>query len=398
MSKVMAAPDLAVKKRPSPAVAAVSESDGSDAAASPSTTIPSSPASFESAHRSFSISSIKGRAWRSFSTKERDGTPDGGHSFRAQARRLSKSRPLSSSSHIDAPSRRGSTISDDHGRLSLSTADSLSLANGSSPSSPVDWGAQHVEGSGPLESDTLLLKTKTPYLVVTTNYLVKMKSRADAVALLPVLSTPGSKPETNGSAPEPLLAISMEAIVSVFAAESTRPSFGIEVWWRSPLAGHSFCRSDFFFTNPTERNEQMHHITRAMRASQQDENGSARHSQDVRSLLEKIHEVEEPRFHHRKPDIIPVVPRGTTRKGYMPKLEDATKKSQEGSAFYLVVGTYLCHLVEIQKGKGGDPVCRHKSYGLVTLESFNGEWILHEERFNIMFRWVLSGTLFIWPS
>lgn len=389
MSKAMAVPDLLVKKRPTPGGVTISKPDSFDSIASPSTPDPNSPASFDSGHRSFSISSIKGRAWRSFSSKEKGGTPDAGHSFRTHARRLSKSRPISSSSHTDGPSRRGSTVSDDHSRLSLSTADSLSLVNASSASSSVDWSAQHVEGFAALESDTLLLKTKTktPYLVVTTNFLLKTKSRADAVALIPGLAAEGSKPESSGSNPEPLLVIPTDAIVSVFAAESTRPSFGIEVWWRSPLAGHSFCRSDFFFTDPTQRNEQLHHITRSMRAGQQqDEDGAARHSQDVRAVIEKIHEVEEPRFHHRKPEIIPVVPRGATRRGYMPKLEDATKKSQEGPAFYLVVGTYLCHLVEVQKGKGGDAVCRHKSYGLVTLESFKGEWVMHEERFNITFR------------
>ena len=389
MSKAMAIPDLLVKKRPTPGGVTISKSESFDSSASLSTPDLHSPASFDSGHRSFSISSIKGRAWRSFSSsKDKGGTPDGGHSLRNHARRLSKSRPLSSSSHtVDGPSRRGSTVSDDHSRLSLSTADSLSLVNASSASSPVDWNLQHVEGSAALEPDTLLLKTKTPYLVVTTNYLIKTKSRSDAVALIPGLSAEGSKPETNGSTPEPLLVIPTEAIVSVFAAESTRPSFGIEVWWRSPLAGHSFCRSDFFFTDPNQRSEQLHHIHRSMRAGQQqDEDGAARHSQDVKAVLEKIHEVEEPRFHDRKPNIIPVVPRGATRKGYMPKLEDATKKPQEGPAFYLVVGTYLCHLVEIQKGKGGDAVCRHRSYGLVTLESFKGEWVMHEERFNITFR------------
>ncbi|KAH6850100.1 hypothetical protein B0I37DRAFT_413526 [Chaetomium sp. MPI-CAGE-AT-0009] len=380
MSKAMAAPDMAVKKRHTRGGISIFKSESSDSLASPS------PASFDSGHRSLSISSIKGRAWLPFSSKERGGTPDGGQSFRTHARRLSKSRPISSSSHIDGPSRRGSTVSDDHNRLS--TADSLSLANASSATLPVDWGAQQVEGFAALESDTLLLKTKTPYLVVTTNYLIKTKSRADAAALFPGLSAEGSKPESNGSTPEPLLVIPTEAIVSVMAAESTRPSFGIEVWWRNPLAGHSFCRSDFFFADATQRNEQVHHITRSMRAGQQqqDEDGAVRHPQDVKAMLEKIHEAEEPRFHHRKPNMIPVVPRGATRRGYMPKLEDATKKPQEGPAFYLVVGTYLCHLVEIQKGKGGEAVCRHKSYGLVTLESFKGEWAMHEERFNITFR------------
>jgi len=390
MSRLMS-PDLLVKKRPSPATVVISESsESSDSVASAPTTVPSSPASFDSDQRASSVGSIKSRPWRSFSSKEPDATPDRPYSFRAHARRLSKSRPLSSSSShnsiIDPPRRRGSEISDHHARFSLSTADSSGLANAVSSSSSVNWEAQRVEGYAPLEADAGLLKTKTPYLVVTTDFLVKTKSRSDAQALFPELASQGGKHGAHHSTPEPLLVISMAAIISAFAAESTRPSFGIEIWWKNPLAGHSSCRSDFFFTNPTERNEQLHHVTRAMRASQQDENCALHHSQDVKALLERIHEAEEPRFHHRKPEIFPVVPRGTTRKEYVPKVEDATKKSQEGPAFYLVVGTYLCHLVEVQKGKGRDPVCRHKTYGLVTLESFKGEWVLHEERFNITFR------------
>ncbi|KAK4106110.1 RNI-like protein, partial [Parathielavia hyrcaniae] len=385
----MSSATLEVKKRPSPTALAVSTPESFDSLASSSTTAtttgPSSPSSIDSNHRAFSISSITGRSWRSFSTKERPTTPDAGHSFRSQARRLSRSRPLSSSSHIDGLRRRGSALSDDHGRLSLSTTDSSSLATAASASSSIDWAAQHVEGSAPLEPDTLRLKTKTPYLVVTTNYLVKTKSRADACALLPGQATQGTLHEAKSTTPEPLLVIPTDAIVSVFAAESARPSFGIEVWWRTPLAGRS-CRSDFFFANPNDRNEQLHLITRAMRASQQDDNGPGRHFEDVRPLLDKILDVAEPRLHQHKPEIFPVVPRGSTRKEYLPKLEDATKKPQEGPAFYLIVGTYLCYLVEVQKTKGGDPLCRHRTFGLVTLECFEGEGVLHEERFNITFR------------
>jgi hypothetical protein len=382
----MSPADLEVKKRPNPTTLALSKPDSSDSGTN-SSAGPSSPASFDSNHRSFSISSIKGRPWHPFSSKERDRTPEAGNSFRNQARRLSRSRPLSSSSHISTPKRRSSVISDDVGRLSLSTTSSLTLANATSSSSSVSWEAQQIEGSAPLEPDTLLLKTKTPYLVVTTNYLVKTKCHADAVALFPGLAAEGAQHETTSSTPEPLLVVPMDAIVSVFAAESTRPSFGIEVWWRTPLAGYSFCRSEFFFTNPNERNEQMHLITRALRVSQQDENSPGRPSEDVKLLLDKILEGGEPMLHHRKLEMFPVVPRGSTRKEYMPKLEDATKKPQEGSAFYLVVGTYLCYLVEIQKGKGGDPVCQHRTFGLVTLECFEAEGILHEERFNITFRY-----------
>ena len=375
MPEAMAPPGLAIKKRPGLS-AKVSQPETSE---SP-TAVPSSPASFNSDHRTFSISSIKSRTWHPFSGKEQDGAADRGQGLRAHSRKISRSRPLSSSSHPDPPSRRGSTNS---------AADSLGIATTFSPSSPVDWETQRVEGAAALESDTHLLKTKAPYLVVTTNYLVKTKSRADALALLPGLATEGnSKNDTRSSLPEPLLVIPIDAIVSVFTAESNRPSFGFEVWWKSPLAGPSLCRSDFFFIHPTERNEQMHHLTRAMRASQHDDEhgGLAHDSQQVKSLLDNIHDVEEPGFHQRRPNIFHVVPRGNTRKEYMPKLEDATKKPQEGPSFYLVVGTYLCHLVEIQQGKGGDPICQHKTYGLVTLESFEGEWILHEERFNITFR------------
>ncbi|KAK4123219.1 hypothetical protein N657DRAFT_452008 [Parathielavia appendiculata] len=377
---------IEVNKRPSPTALAVSTPESLESGTSSSTTGRSSPSSFDSNHRTFSISSIAGRSWRSFSNKERNTTPDAGHSFRSQARRLSRSRPLSSSSHIDDRRRRSSALSDDHGRLSLSATDNSSLATATSSSSSINWAAQQVEGSAPLEPDTLLLKSKTPYLVVTTNYLVKTKSRADAFALLPGLATEGTQHETRSPTPEPLLVIPMDTIVSVFAAESPRPSFGIEVWWRTPLAGRAFCRSDFFFASPNDRNEQLHLITRAMQASQQDENGPGRCTEDVASLLDKMLEVGEPRLHQHKPEIFPVVPRGSTRKEYMPRLEDATKKPQEGPAFYLIVGTYLCYLAEIQKAKGGDPIFRHRTFGLVTLECFEGEGVLHEERFNITFR------------
>ncbi|KAL2259165.1 hypothetical protein VTK26DRAFT_7251 [Humicola hyalothermophila] len=385
MSKMPAtALDLAVKKRVGPAPVTLLESDGTDSTSSAAPTVPSSPASFDGDHRTFSL---KSRPWRrSFSNKDRDSTPEGFGGFRTHTRKISKSRPLSSSSHPDPPSsRRGSAVSDDHGRLSFSTADSLGVPTTASVS-PIDWKLQHVAGGAPLEQDSHLLKTKSPYLVVTTDYLVKMKSRADALALFPALAADGSKREHGASPPEPLLVIPVAAIVSALVAESTRPSFGIEVWWKNPLSGPLFCRSDFFFSQPTEWHDLMGHLTRAIRANQQDDNTAARQCQDVEKMLIKIHEAEEPKFGHRKPDIFPVALRGRTRKEYMPKFEDAAKKPQESSAFYLVVGSCLCHLVQVQKIKGGEPVCRHKSYGLVTLESFHGEGISHEERFNITFR------------
>ncbi|KAK4169265.1 hypothetical protein QBC43DRAFT_59377 [Cladorrhinum sp. PSN259] len=368
---------------------------------SPGATTPSSPISSEGDHRrSFSLSSLRSnRAFRSMSisNRERDLTPDSIKVSRGHSRRLSKSRPLSSSSPRDSQSRRGSaiSISEDHinsississinHRLSFSVADNLSSATASSTTS-VDWRSQHIEGAAPLESDTTLLKTKNPFLVVTRDYLVRTKSRSDAIALFPALAPELGKPESQHSASEPHLVIPTSSIISVFIAESTRPSFGFEVWWKGS-SGHTCFRSDFFFNLPKERNEQLHHIIRAMRLNQQDELDPIRRCADVEGLLNKIQEVEEPRFADRKLEIFPVVPRGYTRKEYISKMEDATKKPQEGPAFYLVIGTYLCYLVEVQKSKGGEPTCRHKSFGLVTLECLQGDWSLQEERFIMTFR------------
>ena len=325
----------------------------------------------------------------SISNRERDLTPDSNIFSSRHSRGLSRSRPLSSSSPRDAASRRSSGISEDHinslnNRFSYCAADNLSVTTASSSSS-IDWKSQNIEGAAPLESDSTLLKTKTPFIVVTTDYVVKAKSRGDAVALFPGLSSQLGKQDSHHSHPEPQLVIPTSSIISVFIAESTRPSFGLEVWWKGQ-SGHSYYRSDFFFNLPKERNEQLHHIIRAMRLNQHDEIDPVRRCADVERLLNKIQEAEEPRFADRRLEIFPVIPRGYTRKEYIQKFEDATKKPQESSAFYLVIGTYLCYLVEVHKSKIGEPTVRHKAFGLVTLECLQGDWSLQEERFIMTFR------------
>ncbi|VBB86783.1 Putative protein of unknown function [Podospora comata] len=363
----------------------MTEPDGSEAAYSPTT--PSSPTSSHGDHRrSFSLNSIKGRPWRSMSNsnRDRDSTPDS--AFRGHVRKLSKSRPYSASP-VDGFSRRSSGISEDHiqslhSRLSFTTTDPPSLTPSSSSCS-FDWKTQRVEGGCALEPDTSLLKTKTPYLVVTTDYLLKMKSRADAVALFPSLAIEGEKAH-HGSPPEPALAIPISTVAAAFYSESIKPSFGIEVWWKG-FGGQSFYRSEFFFSLPREQQKMLESITRVIGIKEQDESGSSNKCDDIKSLMQKIQMMEEPVFANKELEIFPVIPRGHTRKEYMPKMEDASKKSQEGSAYYLVIGTYLCYLAEVQRGKAGSS-CKHRTFGLVTLNSVVGDWSFHEERFNISFR------------
>jgi hypothetical protein len=241
-----------------------------------------------------------------------------------------------------------------------------------------------VEAVASLEADTQFLRTKTPFLVVTSEYLVKVKSRSDVNKLFPSVADKGAA-ETVTSLPEPSLVVPLSSVVAVLVAESTRPSFGIEVWWKS-ASGISFQQATFFFNHPRERDEQMHHLSRGVKASRNGDRDSARPSTEVMKILETMHDREEPGFAHRKLEVFPVVPRGGMRKEYIKKTEDASKKSQETPAFYLVVGTYLCYFVVIHPSKSGEPVHSHKTFGLVTLEKIRGDWVVHEERFNVSFR------------
>ncbi|KAK0722335.1 hypothetical protein B0T26DRAFT_213690 [Lasiosphaeria miniovina] len=367
---------------------------------SPAVSTPGSPTSSEGGDRhhtrSFSLHSLKDRGWRPFGSREsisESVTIGSGSLVRgtsSHSRRLSKSRPHSASP-FDSLNRRSSGFSDDFGRLSL--VDTMSTTS----SSMIDWASQNIMGSAALERDTQLLRSKNPYLVVTTDYLMKLKSHADVLGAFPPRNSEegagATQPEgvaAASTAPEPAVLIPVASIVSVFPAETTRPSFGIEVWWRSP-SGFSFQHTVFCFNLPAERNEQMHNILRAMReeSNSADYDSATRHSPDLLVLLRAVQEAEEPLFKHQKLEIFPVAPRGLTRMECNPKAEEASssKKSQEGPAIYLVVGTYLCYLIEIQKGaKGGEPFSRHRKFGILTLENLRGDWTLHQERFNMTFR------------
>ncbi|KAH8895044.1 RNI-like protein [Thozetella sp. PMI_491] len=293
-----------------------------------------------------------------------------------QGRRLSKTRRPSSAA-FEVLNRRTSGLSEDSGGISR-TSTTLSTSS----TSTIDWKSRRVEGSAPLESDPQLLWSKTPYIVVTSDYIVKLKSHADALAMFPQLG-PGTKADGSTSTPEPLLTIPIASVVSLFIAESTRPSFGMEVWWRPP-ASLSFHHASFFFNIPTERQEQMAHILRAMGAVSNEVNDLNRYPVELVEPLRQIHSAEEPNYQHQKLEVFPVVMRGKMRR----ERDENGKKSPESPSTYLVVGANLCYLVEAHRaaGKRGEVVHKHRTFGLVTLESLRGDWVPHQERFNITFR------------
>ncbi len=128
----------------------------------------------------------------------------------------------------------------------------------------------------------------------------------------------------------------------------------------------------------------MGHILRAMAAVSNDLNELTRYPVELIEPLKQIHATEEPNYQHQKLEVFPVVTRGKARR----EREDNPKKSLEAPSSYLAIGANLCYLIEAYRSSGrrGEVVCKHTTFGLVTLESLKGDWVPHQERFNISFR------------
>ncbi|KAB5558181.1 hypothetical protein GE09DRAFT_1221310 [Coniochaeta sp. 2T2.1] len=356
------------------------ESDGSDFMGSPSATLASSPASSEGGKSNHFFQAFKDRARRSFSLESLPvGTPPREPSVGGLHRRkLSKSR--NSSSAFEILSRRSSGMSEDYLSRSATALSTHSAA------SSVDWKSQNIEGVAPLERDPQLLRNKNPYIVVTSDYVVKMKGNSDAMALFPKLSA-GARPSSMGPPPEPLLKIPIHSIVSIFVSESTRPSFGMEIWWRADST-LGFKHTVFYFNLPNDREEQMQHIVRALNANNRGTSDYTRFPWEVSAPIRRLFAAEEPSYQHQELNIFPVVPRGATRSEGLARDGEKQSKTGEGKSYYLAIGAHLCCYIEISKGqvKRGELILKHSCFGLVTLECLRGHWTPHEERFIVSFR------------
>ena len=370
-------------------IAKTAETSVTDLAGSPT---PSSPASSDGDSRRFSFQSIKSRARRSLSIKGTVGAAiqprrqsmsasaqARSQSISTHARKLSKSHrgsPAASTPSFSPLVHRGSGLSD------ASSDISGIVPSSSSSSSGIDWQAQTVEGVVALEADTQFMRTKTPFLAVTSEYLVKLKCRADVLGLFPCLAQK-TEPEPANPNPTPLLVIPLSEVVSVFAAEASRPSFGLEVWWRTH-SGVSFEDTCFWFNYPTDREEYNNLICRNVRITQQATDLSIlQPPPDVFEHLQSVHGQEEPAFAQRKLEVFPVVPRGATRKLFSKETDERQKK--EKPSYYLAFGVYLCHLIVVQRVKPGEFTSQHKSYGFVSLEKIRSDFTSREERFNLTF-------------
>lgn len=253
----------------------------------------------------------------------------------------------------------------------------------------IDWKTQHVEAHCPVEADPQVLRSKPTYMVVTQDYIVKMKSKADALAAFPQLgSSPGRENNNNSMlpAPEPLLVIPIHMVVSVFLAESSRPSFGIEIWWKSSSSRSAYISTQIFVNLPQERADQMEKIVQQLKAKNTEFPEASLVPLEVEAQIMKIFAEEEPGFKACKPEIFPVVRRTSVREDAHPTKLDKTRKAQDGTSWYLAVGRNMCYLAEA--GPGFPVDVKYQTFGLVNLTSFRAKWNFHEERFVLSFRYV----------
>lgn len=358
------------------------ESDGSDLLGSPNSTLASSPAGSEGDKRGQFFQNFKDRARRSFSIESLPAsiTPREPSWGSLHSRKLSKSRH--STSGLGLLSRRNSGVSESN----LSSLSRAPTAQSWSSVSSVDWRSQTVEGMAPLEPDPQLLRNKTPWIVVTRDYILKLKGSSDVESLFPT-----EEPKSGGSGtapePQPLIIIPIGSIVSVFDSESTRPSFGTEIWWRNE-GTLGFRHAVFYFEYPIERTKMMNNIIHAIQMNNKETSDYTRYPEEISRPITNLFAAEEPHYRHQELNIFPVVPRGVTRREGLTKQGEKQPKSLEGRSYYLAVGAHLCCYIEISKGQGkrGEVVQKHMSFGLVTLECLKGDWYPHEERFIMTFR------------
>lgn len=292
-------------------------------------------------------------------------------------------------SSFDSMQRRSSITSSGTSRISRTYSMSFSSTRSSTIGidwkTAIDWKTQQVEAHCALEADPQVLRSKPTYLVVTQDYIVKMKTKNEALTTFPQISS-GSGKETTSLVPppEPMLVIPVHMVVSVFLAESSRPSFGIEIWWKSSSARAAYNSTQIFFCLPKDRSDHMTKISQQLKAKNQEFPEASLVPLEVEAHIVKVFAEEEPGFKTCKPEIFPVVRRTSVKDDAHSSKLDKTRKVQDGSSWYLAVGRNLCYLVEA--GPGSPMDVRYQSFGLVNLEIFRANWTIHEERFVLSFR------------
>lgn len=239
--------------------------------------------------------------------------------------------------------------------------------------------------SGPIQPEPSILKPKREYLVLTTFALLKFKSRAAAEKQFPAISAPlsplyptESHASLNDLSSNAETNVPLEKVVSAFKDEGTRPSFGLEIWWESSNATHSFSTTGLDFRLPDERDDWLKKIRQAVKARVKDVGEELVPSGielGFPPLLDARHEQDT------IVNIYPVIP----RRPYIGAPSESKKNWREHSSFYLAFGKYSLLLAQFSSHSNRQ-TCKPSLVpsGLVTLSRVRMN--VNDERFDLVFR------------
>lgn len=255
---------------------------------------------------------------------------------------------------------------------------------------------------GPLKTDSRLWKSRAEYVVLTDGHLIKFSSveaaRANFAELAPPSqrlkrSSTSSSLSQDGSYTDGRVEIPLCRVVNIFNEEGVSPHFGLDVWWSEISPMVAWACTKLFFGAPTERDEWMSEIRRAIRESV----GSTTVPKgliapNVESAIYAIVAKEEPSCRGCPLDIFPVVQRTTFLSSKAENHENA-KKSRDGSSYYLLLGQNKCYLVRVARTSvykaPQDIEINTVVFGLTSLVRLKATMVPHEERFVLGFRYVL---------
>ncbi|KAF2963528.1 hypothetical protein GQX73_g10056 [Xylaria multiplex] len=242
--------------------------------------------------------------------------------------------------------------------------------------------------SGPLQPQSSILKAKKEYLVLTSSTLFKFRNYAAAQQQFPNISmfeqglNPLSPIESHTSLKDLLsradISVPLEKVVSVFKGEGTRPSFGLEIWWKCSNATKVFSSLEFDFHLPDEQDDWLRQIRQAAKARTKAV-GEERAPPEIEASFTLI--LDAKNEDGSLLDIYPVIP----RRPYTRLAGEPKKNWRESSSFYLAFTKYSVLLAQFSGTSNGQKVNPSLvQFGLVTLSRVRVN--TNDERFDLIFR------------
>lgn len=301
-------------------------------------------------------------------------------------RTLKKQRTASAGNIVSLLGRRESSRSDfNRGTCSQETT-SVSQSSTNSIDGTIQWDLQTVKGVFKIIQEHQFRRNGFAYLVVTSDYVLKVKTTADVRGLFPNLPSdtcPVAVPAGERSPnPEVLQMIPIASVVSASRAESSRPYFGLEIWWKSVHSLASFGACQFFAEDPDHRDLVLDSVHEAVRAKDDAHFGIPRVAHEIEEKLRDICRREEPDYSLLQPDIFPVGIR----------LADNVKWA-ENESYYFAVGVNLCYFAKVTRPSENKMlVVSYAKYGLMNLECVLGCWNPREDRLELRFRKPLEAN------